>query len=159
MARQTFFRRHEIDQDSTAILDPDAQWSTPWGEPDHGSCDKCDGAETTPYACLSCIEDVALGDCPACQGRVHFTDICPACEGSGVIDHTTRRGVSAFPSMKGLYRYLVERNADLEGCVVLEFVAEPSDERDLDADAGAVLVHPISVLARHPVDDRYVERL
>jgi hypothetical protein len=60
--------------------------------------------------------------------------------------------VSAFPTLAGLYRYLAEREVDLEGSVVVELEAELSDDRDLDADAGALLVVPTRIVARHEVE-------
>jgi hypothetical protein len=159
MAQATYFHLYDADKDPREILNPANQWSTPWGNPSHGPCDKCGGAGRTQYTCLSCVEDATIGQCAACQGRIEFTDTCPACEGSGVIDRTTRRGVSAFPSRHGLYRYLAARDVDLSNCVLLELTANLGDERDLDADSGAVLVLPTEVLARHPVDHAYIATL
>jgi len=146
-----FFRLFDADEDPATLLDSANQVSTPWGKADHGACDKCDGSGRTTYMCRSCIEP-GQHDCPACAGRVRFEDVCPACEGSGVINRTTRRGVSAFPTLAGLYRYLAEREVDLEGSVVVELEAELSDDRDLDADAGALLVVPTRIVARHEVE-------
>jgi DnaJ-class molecular chaperone len=148
----TFFRRYESDRDAEELLDPDNHHSEPWGGGDVGPCDKCDGSGRTTYKCLSCIEGDAAEACPACQGRVHFEEVCPACEGTGVIDRTKRRGVSVFPSLDGLYRYLVERDAGLEDSVIVELGGELSPDRDLDADSGALLVFPTTVIALHAID-------
>ncbi|HEV7770721.1 MAG TPA: hypothetical protein VGO66_08710 [Solirubrobacterales bacterium] len=51
-----------------------------------------------------------------------------------------------LPHPGGLYRYLAERDADPEGKVVVELEGTLSEERDLDADAGALLVHPQRIL-------------
>jgi hypothetical protein len=59
--------------------------------------------------------------------------------------------VSAFPTREGLLRYLRERGADLEGCVILELDAALSADTDLDADRGALLVLPKRVVAEHPL--------
>lgn len=56
-----------------------------------------------------------------------------------------------FPSVRGLYSYLEEREVDLGGCVVIELEGELSEERDLDADAGALLVRPTRIIARHQI--------
>jgi hypothetical protein len=158
-SRTRFFRRYDADKDPAELLDPSNQHSTPWGGPDKGHCDKCGGDGSTRYTCLSCIEETAAVDCPACHGRVRFEDVCPTCEGSGVIGKTTRRGVSVFPSLPGLYRYLVEREAELDGSVFVELIGELSGERDLDADAGALLVIPAQIVARHEIDRAYVAAL
>jgi hypothetical protein len=65
-----------------------------------------------------------------------------------------RRGISAFPSLPGLYRYLAEREADLSGSVFLELDGQLSGDRDLDADDGAVLVLPTGIADVHAVDER-----
>lgn len=44
---------------------------------------------------------------------------CPACLGSGHIDRTRRAGLAVFPKREGLYRYLAERDAEVEGKVVV----------------------------------------
>jgi hypothetical protein len=155
----TFFHRFDANEDPASILRSANHCSTPWGAPDHGPCDKCRGTGRARFGCLSCIEGIALGSCPACQGRVHFIDTCPTCGGSGVIDDTARRGLSVFPSLRGLYRYLVERDVDLEGCVILELTGDLTGERDFDADAGALLVTPTEIVGRLEIDTGYVERL
>ncbi len=119
-----YFRRSPAGEDPAHLLQPDNQQSTPWGEPDHGPCDKCRGAGTTRYRCRSCLERGAEPSCPACGGRVEFADVCPACEGDGTIDRTRRDGVSVFPSTEGLHRYVVERGAGTEGYVVVELEGE-----------------------------------
>jgi hypothetical protein len=35
----TYFRAWDRDEDPSKLLDPSQQYSTPWGEPDHGPCD------------------------------------------------------------------------------------------------------------------------
>lgn len=91
-----------------------------------------------------------------CAGRVRFVAQCPTCEGGGEIDHTKRLGVSVFPTRAGLLRYLVERDADLSGAVVVELEGEPSGELDLDADTGALLVKPTRIIATHQIDNDLV---
>jgi len=103
------------------------------------------------HRCLSCVERGPEDECPACGGRVEFVDVCPACEGDGTIDRTKRRGVSVFPSVEGLYRYMAERDAEPDDLVV-ELEAELSGDRDLDADAGALVVVPSRVVGTQPFD-------
>jgi hypothetical protein len=153
--KATFFRLYDVDEDPQALLDAQNQWSAPWGEPDHGPCDKCEGTGRTRYECRSCLER-AKAECPACGGRVRFEDVCPACEGSGVIDRTVRSGVSVFPSLEGLYRYIREREVDLDGCVVVELEGRLTQERDLDADAGALLVTPTRIVSRREIERKRV---
>jgi hypothetical protein len=146
-----FFRRWPVDQDPEQLLDPANQVSTPWGASDHGPCDKCSGAGNVGYRCRSCVELGARDDCPACAGRVEFEDICPACEGNGEIDRTKRDGVSVFPSLEGLRRYLVERDVDLSGCDAVVLDGDLTGDRDLDADTGALLIRPRRVLGICPL--------
>lgn len=95
--------------------------------------------------------------CLACGGRVRFQQICPTCDGSGEIHRTERRGVAVFPAREGLYRYLAWKNdATLEGKVVVEVAGELSEDRDLDADHGALLVFPRELLSVEPLDAEVV---
>jgi hypothetical protein len=154
---RTFFHCHPEGEDPGALLDPDNQVSEPWGEPEHGRCDKCGGKGTTVYECFSCMEAGSTSDCPACQGRVHFEQTCPTCEGSGEIHRTQRRGLAVFPSREGLLRYLAWKNdASVEGKVVVELEGELSEDIDLDADHGALLVFPDRLVAVEPLDPAVV---
>jgi len=154
-----YFRRYDADEDPQELLRPENQRSTPWGDSGEGPCDKCEGRGRVRYECKSCLEAGADTECPACAGRVRFEDVCPACEGDGMIDRTTRDGVSVFPSLIGLLRYLIERDTNLSGVVILELEGELTGDRDLDADAGALLVRPTRILARHPIDQEMVGNL
>jgi hypothetical protein len=154
-----FFRRFDADGDPRELLDPAKQSSGPWGESRHGPCDKCKGFGETDYHCLACIEGTPATGCPACGGRVHYRAVCPACAGTCVSYKTTRRGISAFPSLPALYRYLVEHGGDFAGCVLVELEGAVRTELDLDADCGAVLVLPTRIVARHPVDHYYLGRV
>jgi hypothetical protein len=151
-AGRTYFRRWAIEEDPAELLVSENQVSTPWGQADHGPCDKCGGEGTTWYRCRSCMERGAQPDCPACEGRVEFVDVCPTCEGDGEITRTTREGVSVFPAIEGLYRYMAEREPDVDQHVIVEVEGELTGDRDLDADAGALLVRPTRVVAVHPLD-------
>jgi hypothetical protein len=148
-----YVRCWPIGEDPEKLLRPENGYSTPWGEPDHGPCDKCQGEGTTCYRCRSCLERGADADCPACGGKVEFVDVCPACEGTGQIDRTTRDGVSVFPSLAGLRRYLEERDADVTGYEAVVLEGELTGDRDLDADAGALLIKPTRVLGACPLQE------
>jgi hypothetical protein len=154
-----FFHCCSAEPDPERLLDPDSQLTEPWGCSDHGRCDKCGGAGTTLYECRSCIEAGAASECPACQGRVRYRETCPVCLGDGLIEHTRRRGVAVFPTREGLYRYLAERGARVEGKVVVELEGRLSDERDLDADAGALLVHPERLVEVLPLDTELIAEI
>jgi hypothetical protein len=157
---RTYFRCHPEGEDPGVLLDPENQVSEPWGEPEHGRCDKCGGSGTTVYECFSCMEAGADPGCPACQGRVRFEQTCPACEGSGEIHRTQRHGVAVFPSREGLYRYLAWKNdAGVEGKVVVEVAGELSDDCDLDADHGALLVFPDRVVSIERLDPGVVSSI
>jgi hypothetical protein len=90
---------------------------------------------------------------------VRFRETCPACLGDGHIDHTRRAGIAVFPAREGLYRYLAEKNASVEGRVVVELEGRLSDERDLDADAGALLLLPERLIEAVPLDTRLIAAL
>lgn len=157
---RTFFHCHPAGTDPGELLDSEQQVSEPWGEPNHGFCDKCDGSGATVYKCFSCMEAGADPDCPACQGRVRFEQTCPTCGGSGEINRTQRRGVAVFPRREGLYRYLAWKNdAEVGGKVVVELVGALSDDRDLDADHGALLVFPDRVVSVEPLDPALVDSI
>ncbi|HKH65093.1 MAG TPA: hypothetical protein VKA35_06485 [Solirubrobacterales bacterium] len=158
--RRTFFHCHPAEEDPGVLLDPDKQVTEPWGEPNHGPCDKCGGSGTTVYECFSCLEAGSDPKCPACSGRVRFDQTCPACQGSGEIQRTRRRGVAVFPAREGLYRYLAWKNdANVEGKVVVEMVGELSEDRDLDADHGALLIHPEELVSVEPLDAEVVHSI
>jgi hypothetical protein len=142
------------------LLDPGEQVTEPWGEPEHGPCDKCEGAGTTVYECFSCMEAGSEADCPACQGRIRFEQTCPACQGDGEIDRTRRRGIAVFPKREGLYRYLAWKNdASVEGKIVVELSGELSEDRDLDADHGALLIFPRELVSVEPLDAESVRAI
>ena len=149
----TYFHHYEADADPNQLLDPGNWVSTPWGGPDHGPCDKCGRSGRCRFRCFSCLEEGTRSDCPACGGRVEYEDVCPTCEGNGEITRTKRSGVSVFPTLGGLYRYLDERDADLSESVILELQGRLSADRDLDADAGALLIYPTAVISRRPIDE------
>jgi len=54
--------------------------------------------------------------------------------------------VSVFPTLEGLYHYMLDRDADLDDCTIVELDAEPAREVDFDADEGAMLVIPTRIL-------------
>jgi len=157
---RTFFHCHPEEEDPGVLLDPGNQVSEPWGEPEHGPCDKCGGEGSTIYKCFSCMEAGADPGCPACRGRVRFAQICPTCEGGGEIKRHQRRGLAVFPSREGLYRYLAWKNdAGIEGKVVVELAGELSEDLDLDADHGALLVFPERLLSVEPLDPAVVNAI
>jgi hypothetical protein len=88
---------------------------------------------------------------------VRFEDVCPACEGDGTITRTRRDGIAVFPSLPGLYRYLAERDADLVDKCVVEMEGRLSGDRDLDADCGALLIHPTRLVSVRPFDEGLFE--
>jgi hypothetical protein len=155
---RTYFRLHPENADPERLLEPEHQKSKPWAGTIYGRCDKCGGDGETVHVCESCRSGPDP-DCPACGGKVRYTDECPACGGSGEIDDTSRDGVSVFPDEEGLYRYMVGRDADLDGCVVLEIEGEESRDKDFDADEGALLVHPTRIADRRSIDRSLLERV
>jgi hypothetical protein len=153
---RTYFHCCAARTDPEQLVDPDQQFTEPWGCDDHGRCDKCGTGGVALYECRSCLERGPRLDCPACEGRVRFRETCPACLGDGHIDHTRRAGIAVFPAREGLYRYLAEKNASVEEKLVVELEGRLSEERDLDADAGALLLMPERVVEAVPLDTRLI---
>jgi hypothetical protein len=154
---KTFFHCRSAEADPQELLDPERQFTEPWGSPDHGPCDKCGGEGVVPYECRSCLERGSEAECPACEGRVRFAGTCPTCEGGGEIRRTRRRGIAVFPSREGLYRYLAERDSAPHGKMLVELRGRIGDEPDLDADSGALLVLPEAVVGTQPLDPDLVQ--
>jgi hypothetical protein len=125
-----------------------------------GKCDKCGGSGETEHECESCTDDDADPSCPACGGKVRYTDECPACEGSGEIDDSARDGVSVFPDEDGLYRYMLQRDADLnDACQLVKLEGDESDDEDFDADEGALLIKPTRVVSVGKLDWDRIEEI
>jgi|SRR5215203_6571304 len=157
---RTYFHCHPAGEDPGVLLDPAAQVTEPWGDPDHGPCDKCEGKGTIVHECFSCVEAGSDPGCPACQGRVRFAQTCPTCQGSGEIHRTRRDGIAVFPKREGLYRYLAwKSDARVEGKVVVELAGQISDDRDLDADHGALLIFPEELVSVEPLDPETVRAI
>jgi hypothetical protein len=154
-----YFRIDDADADPAAILVPGNQVCAPWGGGRSGPCDKCEGRGETDHDCLSCIVAGVEPDCPACRGRVRWRATCPVCRGSGEIDARVRRGVSVFPRVEGLLRYMLDRDTDFEGKVVVELEGLHSDDTDFDADEGALLVVPTRVAGTRPIDAELLARV
>jgi hypothetical protein len=141
----TYFRLHPEDEDPSDLLKPENQVSRPWGGADHGPCDKCNGTGRTTYRCSSCMKQ-ADPRCEVCQGAVEFEGQCPTCRGTGEITESERRGVSVFPDADGLYRYMLRRDSDMDGSLLMELEGRESDDPDFDADEGALLVFPTRIV-------------
>jgi len=104
---RTYYRLQSGDYDPERLLDPDEQYTEPWGE-----------------------------------------------------DESVREGVSVFPEVDGLYRYMIGRDADLdEDMVLVALEGPPSEDRDFDADEGARLIKPTRIVAVRPIDLERVEQL
>jgi hypothetical protein len=65
-----------------------------------------------------------------------------------------RAGISSFPTLAGLRRYLRDRGEDPSGDIVVELEGTLSSDRDLDADEGAILVFPRQILGHVPMAGR-----
>lgn len=155
---KTYYRLHPEDHDPQELLEPENQVSKPWGGADHGRCDKCGGSGRTTFHCESCSV-AADPRCESCHGAVEFEGECPTCRGTGEITDSERRGVSVFPSADGLYRYMLRRDADMEGSIVVELEGKESDDVDFDADEGALLVFPTRIVATSDLDQRRIHEL
>ena len=156
---QVWFRLHRADDDPQGLLHPDQQRSEPWAGTVYGRCDKCGGRGQTKHECESCKHAGARSDCPACGGEVSFWGECPACQGSGRIDDSQRDGISVFPDEDGLYRYMLGRDGDLSEGKLVVLEGEPSGDQDFDADEGAVLIRPTSIVDVREPDRRRIDQL
>ena len=77
----------------------------------------------------------------------------------GEDDAPPRDGVSVFPDEDALYRYMLDRDADVSGSVLVELEGEPSPDEDFDSEDGAELVHPTRIVDVRPPDRRRIARL
>jgi len=137
---ERYFRLHPEDEDPQELLEPENQVSKPWGGADPGPCDKCHR-----------------------RGRTKFLDgeerECPACKGTGSISDLERRGVSVFREADELYRYMLNRDSDMQGSILVCLEGRESDDVDFDADEGALLVFPTRIVAAMDVDRDRVHAL
>jgi hypothetical protein len=83
---------------------------------------------------------------------VRWRDECPVCRGTGEIDPAVRHGISVFPRLEGLLRYMADKEADVSGQLVVELEGVHSPDRDFDADEGALLIVPTRVVGARPVE-------
>ena len=140
------WRVNDSDEDPERLLRAEGQWTEPWGDSEDGTrCSKCEGKRRATYECWSCLLGEADSACPVCSGKVSWVDDCPVCRRTGKTDGKPRHGVSVFPTLDGLYHYMLAKDADLDACVVLELEAQPADDVDFDADQGAMLVIPTEI--------------
>jgi DnaJ-class molecular chaperone len=139
--------------EARGLLSDDGQWTEPWGSSEDGaSCDKCGGAGRTQFECWSCVLTGARPSCPVCAGRIRWEGECPVCRGTTRVDGKPRHGVSVFPTEEGLYHYMLAKDADLGGCVIVELDARQAEDPDFDADQGAMLVLPARIVGCWSVD-------
>lgn len=156
----TYFRLQPEDEDPRALLEPENQKTEPWGAPEEGSpCDKCRGSGRTLYRCESCRKASPDRGCEFCHGRYEFDDVCPACKGTGKIADTERDGVSVFPAADALYRYMLRRDADVDGCTLLELEGDETGDIDFDADEGVMLIRPTRIVRSEPIDEERMRAL
>src|SRR5437764_6374117 len=154
------FRMNPRDDDPSRLLSDEGQWTEPWGSSEDGaSCDKCGGSGRTRYECWSCILPGDRDECPVCSGAARWEDECPVCRGSGRVDGEPRHGVSVFPTVEGLYHYMLAKDADVDECVIVELEAELAGDVDFDADQGAMLVIPRRILGCAGVDPELASRI
>src|SRR5947209_17658010 len=154
------YRMHPADEEPERILTEEAQWTEPWGASEDGTrCAKCGGSGRKCQECWSCVLTGAEQTCPVCAGKVRYEDACPVCRGTGETDGKPRHGVSVFPTLEGLYHYMLVKDADLAECTIVEVGADPSDDVDFAPDKGAMLVIPIEILRCERVDRQLIERI
>jgi hypothetical protein len=154
----TYFRLHPENEDPATMLDPENQVSKPWGGAERGPCDKCAQTGRVTFHCSSCTKQ-ADPRCEVCKGAVEFEGECPTCKGGGQITDRERRGVSVFPDPDGLYRYMLRRDSDMDGSLIVELEGQESDDVDFDADEGALLVFPTRIIEARQLDRPRIDRL
>lgn len=156
------YRVSSSSEDPERVLTDAGQWTEPWGEGrsrEGEACDKCRGEGEVTHECWSCLLAGLHEACPACAGAVRWKASCPVCRGSGRIDSAPRHGVSVFPTLEGLYHYMLAKDANLDDCMTLELEATRAPDVDFDADQGALLAIPTEIIACHRVDRALVERV
>jgi hypothetical protein len=67
--------------------------------------------------------------------------------------------VSVFPTVEGLYRYMLATDADVDDCLIVELDADPAGDVDFDADQGAMLVIPRRIIGCDAVDREMARRI
>ena len=139
----TYFRLHPEDEDPQGLLEPENQVSKPWGGVDPGRCEKCGGSGRATFK----------------FGHEEYEGDCPACKGSGEVTDSERRGVSVFPEPDWLYSYMLRRDSDVDGSLIVELEGERSDDVDFDADEGALLVFPTRIIEAAPLDRERIAEL
>ena len=149
---RSFVRLQSPDDPPERLLVPARQECAPWGGGRRGPCDKCGGAGETDHECLSCVAAGVEDNCPSCRGRIRWRASCPVCRGTGEIDPRVRHGISVFPRLEGLLRYMEQREADTSGQVVVELEGVHSPDEDFDADEGALLVIPTRIVRAEPLE-------
>ncbi len=147
-------------EDPAGLLSDGGQWTEPWGSSEDGArCDKCHGTGRTQYQCWSCLLTGERQKCPVCSGAVRWEDDCPVCRGSGRVEGEPRHGVSVFPTVEGLYRYMLATGADVDDCLIVELDADSADDVDFDADQGAMLVIPRRIVGCAAFDRELARRV
>ena len=90
---------------------------------------------------------------------MRWEDECPVCRGTGQVDGERRHGVSVFPTIEGLYRYMLASDAEVDDCLILEIDVDPAGDVDFDADQGPMLVIPQKILSCAAVDHELARRM
>jgi len=125
-----FFRIHPNNKTVEDLLDDDAT-SQIWSGTVYKTCKKCKGFGT--------IYDSFGDEAP-----------CEVCRGTGEIDDSVRKGVSAVRSVDDLINYFRGRDATLDGARLVVMRGEIIG-RDWDHEHGAVLIKPSKILQNIPL--------
>jgi hypothetical protein len=134
METATYYRIERADLDHDRLLLPEHQRSTIWVGWVQETCEECRG-----------------------EGEAWITDddcwdTCPSCSGFGCIDKSEQEGVSCCQTIAGLIEYFRSREAAIDEHVIVEMIGVETGERDYDADAGAVLIRPTTIVSITPLD-------
>lgn len=128
-----YYRLHDTDACSPEdLLREEHQVSRVWVGVMYRRCEECEGSGVVGW------DDEDERNCPACRG-----------EGQEQVEE--QRGVSVCRSLGDLRRYMEERSPYLgDTVVVVELEGVECEERDMDHEAGAVLVRPTRIVSVRP---------
>jgi len=143
-----YYRIHDTDRCSPEdLLRPEHQTSSVWVGHAERKCSACNGS--------GCQWEEADPDDEDDYGR---SVECDHCDGVGRIEISTQDGVSVCGSLRELVAYLSERSFYASGTVVLlALEGEPvTDDEDVDAAAGALLVRPTRIVSVLRLPDEIV---
>lgn len=145
---ETFYRIQDADRDVAELLDPATWQSRPWVGELWKRCPDCYEGWVQVFD----EDGRAVFDR---HGEPEF-EICGTCRGSSEVEDV-RYGVSACQDLDQLYRYFAERDAELDGCVLVELRGRRAEDDDHEWTRGAILVWPTEIVSVTSLDPAEIE--